>query len=622
MKRNDECLLGERLASTKDKLVKRQRNEIQMRGGRPYFPVCVFLAGEKAFAHFEELRDKLKLFWPAYLDVLRFFYIDDFTIADFTDINCIDMDSTKQNTVNLIEEIDSMYNESNDMQSSSRLLSYFVYDSSDLKNNEQVQCLFTLVDSVGQSLLDTGYEIRFAVFHLLNERGKSTANEIKKKLKDGCCREGVSNFILSNRFRNNRTLIPQNDDRYRLIGTLIALSDDGRHDGGVFSSGEILTVKYSKMEKDYNTMATAVVETLLKRIYDMKDSEDFRTTFSIPDDMTSLLGLSDDCKFEELENIVKSKEINLGALLPLLPRESEERLDSDIDIRMTEREIDNLTLGGWSVLAHVISDGIVKEVNETTLRSRVKDSYRSLLIRNMNVYQLAFIKDNYRLIEENINNNVVRWNPDARLCDKMSQVLLHYVAINPRSGEVFMETMHEVSDKASKCVDIINELLSELATIPEPKDKKLYDLISDEVYKYLAGSGNLNRIKKLYHTVDEGAILNEIDSILEDLTQLSVFNFDMFGFVQKMISEGEAEASDYIWRSLHSELTNRQYMSTITELNAPGLSMVITKKDTKLAQVLEEIIGATGYEIYDSGISDVIESVEVYTVDDREIAVD
>ena len=132
MKRNDECLLGERLASTKDKLVKRQRNEIQMRGGRPYFPVCVFLAGEKAFAHFEELRDKLKLFWPAYLDVLRFFYIDDFTIADFTDINCIDMDSTKQNTVNLIEEIDSMYNESNDMQSSSRLLSYFVYDSCDL----------------------------------------------------------------------------------------------------------------------------------------------------------------------------------------------------------------------------------------------------------------------------------------------------------------------------------------------------------------------------------------------------------------------------------------------------------------------------------------------------------
>ena len=62
-------------------------------------------------------------------------------------------------------------------------------------------------------------------------------------------------------------------------------------------------------------------------------------------------------------------------------------------------------------------------------------------------------------------------------------------------------------------------------------------------------------------------------------------------------------------------------MSTITELNAPGLAMVITKKDTKLAQVLEEIIGATGYEIYDSGISDVIESVEVYTVDDREIVV-
>lgn len=88
MKRNDECLLGERLATTKDKLVKRQRNEIQMRGGRPYFPVCVFLAGEKAFAHFEELRDKLKLFWPAYLDVLRFFYIDDFTIADFTDMHC------------------------------------------------------------------------------------------------------------------------------------------------------------------------------------------------------------------------------------------------------------------------------------------------------------------------------------------------------------------------------------------------------------------------------------------------------------------------------------------------------------------------------------------------------
>lgn len=102
-----------------------------------------------------------------------------------------------------------------------------------------------------------------------------------------------------------------------------------------------------------------------------------------------------------------------------------------------------------------------------------------------------------------------------------------------------METIREVSDKASKCVDIINELLSELATIPEPKDKKLYDLISDEVCKYSAESGNLNRIKKLYRTVDEGAILNEIDSILEDLTQLSVFNFDMFGLVQKMISEGK-----------------------------------------------------------------------------------
>lgn len=621
MKRKDEHLLGERLASTKDKLIKRQRNEIQMRGGSPFYPVCIFLAGEKAFANFEELRDKLKLFWPAYSDVIRFFYINDFAVSDVTNISCIDMNSAKCNMVNLIEEINSMYNESNTMQSSSRLLAYFVYDSSDLKNDNQIQSLFSTFDLVENALLDTGYELMLAILHLLNEGCKGIASEIKKKLKDGYSRERVSNFILSNRFKNKKTLTPMNDDRYRLIASLIALSNDGRHDGDVFNNGAILTLKYSKLEKDYDTMAIAVVETLLNHVYNLKYNTDFRTEFSIPDDMTFLLGLSDDCKFEELENIVKSKDINLGTLLQYLPRECEERLDSEINIRMTEREIDNLTLGGWSALVHVLSDNIVSEVNETALRNRVKDSYRTFLIQNMNVYQLAFIKNNYRSIEENINNNVIRWNPDDRLCDKMSQVLFHYVATNPRSGEVFMETLREVSDKASKCVDIINRLLGELATIPKPKDVKLYELISNEVCKYLVGNLN-HRIEKLFCTVDEGTILNEIDSILEDITQLSVFGSDMFGLVQKMISEGEAEASDYIWRKLHYGLSNRQYMSTITELNAPKLSMVITKKDTKLVQILERIIGMTGYEIYDSGISDVIESVEVYTVDDREIAVD
>lgn len=610
-------LVDEIINYTKEKIISQEEGSIQLKGNRPYYPVSIFLFGSTAFSHYQGIRGKLKSYWPAYMSVVRFFYVDDFNQENYEDIKAIDIvngEVSIQET-SLVEQIDSEFDESNGMVSSNKLLAYAIYDSSDIKDEGQLEGLFKSINLVREELNLIGYNELFAVFHVLNERGRGVAGKIKEVLKTGNYFADTSNYILSNRFHNRTTLMPKNDDRYGLIASLIAVSDDGSNDGGFFNLG-LFTVKYSRIEKDYSSMAIATVSTLLKCVHSKRSS--IKTTFTM-EEILGQLGLSVYCKFMGLESIVTSKKVNLGYFIPYLPRKQRNDFNIPITMNMTEQNIDELTMGGWSALARYVAEMITREVNETPLGIKAKAEYQNFLISSMNVYQLAYIKNNFSAIKENIDGQVVKRPEGAPIGNLLNVAPYYYVAENPKSADVYYEALYEVSENAEKCEKTLNELLNELAAIPETKNQELSNMINWFVSEYL--KNHPDKIDSLFKIVDSDRFMKEIYSILDKILELDVFDDDILGLVQKMINNNNDEAGSYIWEKLYKNLADRQYVATLTQLTSPRLSVVITQKGTTLADVMSKTIGREGFSLYDSGTKNMIESIQLYNIDPVDLVV-
>lgn len=593
------------LSGIVEKLKIKQNNDVQMRGCIPCYPVCVFFVGKRATMHYQDINNKIKLFWPAYMKGIKYFYTDDIRSFKFSIIK----DGLKhEGEMPWMREIESLFGFENKDLSSNAFQAYVIYESDDIVNENEVDVLFEQIMQFKNELKNLDREFRLLVFHVINEQCSEVSYKIKKYLQYENKFSEFSNCIFSNRLSNGRFIAEQEDDRYELIASVIAISDDGNHGQYFMKKGEILTAKYSKIVKNYKVIASAILKSLMEKICICKN--DVTMLFPVNDSMqfSDLLGLSRLCKFSILEKIVNNKDFKVRNYLSYLPNETSEAVDLHHD--MTVRQINNSTMGALDALLNYVSNQIVDDLLNN--KSRLKEEYKKELLSRMNIYQLSYIKKNIDLIKKRIEDNVIEINEDSKLNEVENQILLSYVAKNVRSGLIFYDSLEEVSTSASKCVETIDELLYAITSITECESEWVYYMVKNQVDEYL--NNNLDAVVHLFQLVELEELEQSIKVLIENVLQLPVFRKDMYELIQTMYDENVQETIEYIWDKLHTELMDRQYLDTRISLSSPNTFIIIASKESKIYECLNEDKQQKGYDLFDVGARNIMESIAIYSV--------
>ncbi len=611
----EERLINQLITYTEGNIERQQYGTRRTAGEDPYYPIMVLHFGKGQEESCRKLSHALISVWPAFQQEIPFLAV----VEKGTDYDVLTLqeDGTLGNAVDFQEAADNCFDIQHHFHSYDKIILNIVVDTADLDDVSAFQQREKIIEDLKLQIEEIGHECSVAIYYLLNERGKGTAlaKEIKQEIAHAALQVNTARFVLSNRFHNRTVLMPKDDDRWKLVRSLILLSDDVARNGSIFSK-DILTVKYSKLEKDNRDISSSVLKELLNCM-DGKRREE-RDALNL-ENILNRMGISTmNGKFELLDRYVLSKNIDLNRILYSLPRGSEEQLNIGINTELTEAELDQITMGAWSAYINSVVNQLAAEIlNNVNIKAALKDEYGSLLSRNLNVYDFVYIQDHFSTIKEKIEARSAKWPSNIRVSQIIQSVLIYYMAQKPEITELFYDVIKEKSKDANACKQELDALLDDIPTLPRTNDQEVHDFYAGITRRYL--NEHMQEISAVFGSLSVPEFRSRIRQLLDKITALPIFNSNFLGEIQQRLNATPEGAANYIWNRLYGTAGNRQYLRTTVELSSPSLSVVLLKQDSELQRLFAAALVRTDYGFYNTGNEDSIEAIQIFEIDRNDL---
>lgn len=579
-------------------------------GNEPEKPFMMMFLGEGSYVSCPQVAKRLERRWPQYAENMVFVGVghegDNFIYHVLDSVS----GKVKPSAKSIGDLATELFSADSVFRSTNQLLVYYVLDTSVLAGLDEFawwcKNVTRLCDDLNFGILDP----KEMLFMLIREGVEDfeRASRIRTHFaKNGImpnARGAITVTVISSRL-NNHAFLPGWESAYDIITAMVAVSDNPRPEvtSKLFYPGT-QTVAYARMERPVREIGQVVCNGLISFLDGHRKTSrsiDIRSESTL-----SRLGITANRTFSVFDDYVDQQ------LVPHFP--SSEQLayyprkePSEVgDLKaVSERELNDITLGSWDATLQTMIDSSIHEVSHSV---GIQDIWKSSITRGL--YQ-NFSSDELKLLAENLNslkqnigmpdepsgNSPVLESATARLRCELSS--------NALTRDIYFDALAEAGEQAKEFVEAWSALVRSC--------ERLHKIRDDEV--------RTKRVTEFYASMTQDFIdhnqrllMDDFDNLHSERELVDFFNRWFDGLLKsnevfRMAFEDELRRRlDYGGNELDSQETIRRILTgdgVVTYFNANfnmdtlQQAMLIRVK-SKLADAMRTYMPEDTY-FYDTG---------------------
>ncbi len=598
------------------------KKELEEFGGKePNYPLLLVYLGDKAISAHNSICRYLTITWPQYEPEIGCIGV---RISDGLP-SYLTSNSMDNNEMREISEMDvraiasSLFGLKTHYRDRSKLLVYYVLDTSDIRSIEQIEEWAKAIEAVKIALGVGNLDILEMVAILLNEdfSHKQIANDIRNWLCSYNTSDGTlqcnSVLLLSNR-RDDSIILEDWNLCYRIISAVIRLSDnsDSRITSSFFANS-ILTASYDVEEKPTAEIGQVVINSIINELEHRRTATS-NEAVSFDDTLLGRLGIAENGTFD----VVKEYARSFSSLLPseaeleLFPRRDDTNYGSMCELFADE--FDEITLGAWTGYLAMITEKVKSKMSVgTAIHQDWKNAFASHFVAEFSLEELIFLKNHTQQIEVRLSQ---RHKPpiSSRVLQSALEQIAYMLSTSAVVNETFIDALREQGDLAEDFVNAWQRLISSRRRMFMQKDSNIETFYSRRVREFF--DYNWSNISKEFITIRtrknlELFLEKIIDRIIsDDKTFLAPFEEELDARLNE--ESFKRDAKSYIRDKLTKE-GQRTYLQVNFGLKMPIASCLLLKKGSQLHKSLIDNLPNTIY-YYDTGNGNAAESIEIFEV--------
>lgn len=589
-------------------------------GKEPQYPMLVVFLGESATKGYKELYSNIFRNWPQYQQEIKFVEVQKTECEEqyySLDIYSETVQKKQVTIPELNDLVSSLFSVNNHFQDKSKLIVYFVLDTTDMLDERVFLDWLTILDNTKNALGVDKQDLLDMLIVLLNESlsKQKTARRIRNYFCVDENKKCISTFILSNR-RSDNAITENWEICYKMIASLIALSNNNNIHvmQSLFAKG-FYTASYARSEKPIEDIGQVTVNEIIDRLSEVKNSQVHDLLEE--DNILLRLGITKEGYFKILNDYVDKVLVTLlpsGKQVELFPRRSMDEFDMS---SLSAKEISEETMGAWDAYLAIIVQHAQEKVNmDATTRVLWAKQYAEQLHANFTAGELVYLKEHLLEVKDKINNTN-RPLRDSAVLSFATLNLKYLLSSNLEMIKFFVNIIEEEGNKAMDFVETWNVLLSSRMHVFSSRDENITKYYSKKVRNYFDYHEVefVEEFKKLQDSVALEMFLKKtIDQILKsDAIFYAPFEEEL---ESRMKEDGviTLDSKQYIRQKLTGEGVHT-YLQINFSYGNPIFSAILLKTGTALHSNLKNNLSETIY-YYDTGCGDCAEAINIYELQD------
>lgn len=593
-------------------------------GKEPHFPMLVVFLGEDAIKGFPGVASDLLDGWPQYQSELLFIGVT--KAGEGLDYSRLTLDGGETHSAPIqadeISELASgLFDEENHFQNYSKLLVYYVLNTTDHKDAADFMAWVDTMDAVRQAIGVGSQKIMDMLIVLFNENlaRQSIADEIRNKVYEYYDQPALfhnckSLFLISNK-RSDDIILKNWNLCYNLIADLITLSNNSetRITSAMFDR-KVLAASYAREEKPADQIGQVIVTKLIDAL---AGQVSFGSAHVMKDESISeRLGINPKTgTIEILDEYAKSalvKSLPTPEDLQLFPRRSMDYYDALEELSCNE--FNNRTMNAWdSYLALIVKRASNKVQLDSKLRIGWRKEYTARLLQEFSLDELMDLGDHMTGVNELFHQGR-QPSRDVPVLSAAKAQLNYMLSSDETLIKIFTEAIAEQGDKARDVMDAWEELVQSKSKVFALHDENLIAFYENLIRNYLDHHGKeLVEAFKQIQNIDSMQQLLEstLDKIIESD---SIYTASFEQELEARLDEDslKTNAKQYIRQKL-TQNDMKTYLQVNFSMGNPILSAILIKVGTGLYENLHENLSPTTY-YYNTGCGNVAEALNVYMV--------
>lgn len=589
-------------------------------GKEPQYPQLVVYLGKDAAEAHSAISSNLLQTWPQYHDELKFLCVQKENGLTYTELPCGNEEAVPLTEDGMREIASAMFGTRMHFADRSKLLVYYVLDTTSMLNLEDFLSWLPVIDTVKHLLCPDSTDLLDMLFLLLNENlvRQKTAAQIRNFLSgfyDGSqIRKTVSNVLLLSNRRSDNAILEDWDTGYKIASAVIALSnnDEAQVTANIFCNA-VLTVSYAREEKPISQIGQVVVRNLLTSLSDNIPHTDPKLLEDPK--LGEKLGLTKDGTFSMLDQYAQS---NLHALLPtqeqleLFPRR-DDSTQTPME-SMSANAFNQYTMGAWDqYLASIARTAQEKVAMNSTVRQSWSDEYRKHLVSTFNKEEILYLTDHIDDVTELMRKTRLP-SYDAKVLSAARDQLNYMLSSDEGLIQVFTGALQQQGEAAAEFTQVWNALLKSRRQIFDVRDANMATFYERKIRNFIDRRGS--EICAQFAAIHEtAALVAFLENVIDDIIDSDeIFSAAFEDELETRLNEDAlpTDAKQYIRKKLTGNGVFT-YLQTNFALGEPLVSSILIKIGTPLYKNLYSNLAPTTY-YYNTGSSSAAEALVLYEV--------
>lgn len=588
-------------------------------GKEPQFPMLVMFLGKEAIDGYNRIANLLFDMWPSYKDELLFLGITERADGiEYSDLSILDGNVSLEavSSGEIGNRVSALFGLKSHFQDRSRLLIYYVMDTTGFKDSSEFKRWITVMHNVRDIFVDRSLHTLDMLIVLLNENiGEKQV--ISAKIKNTLCHAkkelSFSTMLLSNR-RSDHVILEDWETCYRVIADTIALTNNNETQvAGILFDNGVYTAAYACEEKPISKIGQVVIKQLIERL----SHESFEAAGNILSDKQTAakLGLSQERTLALLDSYAERtlfKMLPTSVQLQMFPRKDCTNYD-DITL-LSEKDFNFLTMECWnSFLDQIIVRTQENVHRDANMRASWKRQYSKLIAESFSINELVWLRDHIEDVKKYLTDAHAP-SPDVQVLSAAKARIKYMLSSNLELIDIFVVAIKELGDNADNFLKEWRKLLESGVYVHSIRDENITQFYNRKIQDFFDHNGTemSDTLKKIK---DMGALAEYLDDIIDKIIKSDpVFSVPFEDELESRLQEEAlpVNAKQYIRQKLTGESVPIYFQAQFN-LGMPIVSCILIKVGTQLySNLVNHLSGTTYY--YDTGSSNSAEALNYYTV--------
>lgn len=593
-------------------------------GKEPKFPMIVMFLGKEAIKGAEPVASRLTGMWPQYSGEMFFLGVDEnASELEFTNLKLFDgkFEAEVLSSDQLGDKITSLFGLNSHFVDKSRLLIYYVLDTTGLQGVSGYQHWTKIMEEVKSSYVDRTIRTMEMQIVLLNEAfgdKRKVSAGVRNCIAQDKATMDYSILLLSNR-RSDYTILENWDMCYRIIARAIAITnnDETQITTTLFSKN-VFTVAFAGEDKPTSEIA----QTIIKGLMEPLSRINFEEAGSLLEEtqIASKLGLSDEGTLKLLDEYAEEN------LIPMLPSEKqlslfprwENKVYEDLP-SFTAKEFNDFTMNGWNAYLEQIMNNVQEKVTrDRELRSEWSSKYRRQLADIFTINELIWLRDNIENVKK-FFSNVQAPSEGSSVLTAAKLKIKYLLCTNRELMSVFEDTIVDLGNDAEEFSGHWRTLQRSGLNVHAVRNENITRFYNRRIQSFFDSNGYeiSQEFIKITSMEELDVFFDEIIGKIIDSDPVFSMNFE--DELEARLHEEAAliNARQYIRERLTGENVPVYYQAVFA-LDAPVASTVLINTQTRLYDNMKAHLPDVTY-YYNTGNGNFAETLNFLSISDSNL---